>query len=61
MTRIQSPYLYRSGSLQQKYSRLSEVSQPGYIGWDYVAWRAGTKSANLDQSCLKLRLRVYGA
>jgi hypothetical protein len=29
---------------------------PGYIGWDYEAWRAGTKSANLAQPCLKLRL-----
>ncbi len=29
---------------------------PGYIGWAYVAWRAGTKSANLAQPFLKLRL-----
>jgi hypothetical protein len=32
---------------------------PGYIGWDYVAWRAGTKSANLAQPCLKLWLLLY--
>ncbi len=39
---------------------------PGYIGWaylawqpTYVAWRAGTKTANLAQPCLKLRLRIY--
>ncbi len=31
---------------------------PGYIGWAYVAWRAGTKSANLAQSCLKLRFSI---
>ncbi len=30
---------------------------PGYIGWAYVAWRAGTKSTNLAQPCLKLRLQ----
>ncbi len=48
-----------SGSLKQKYSRLSEVSQLGYRpAWAYVAWRAGTKSANLAQPCLKLRLLV---
>jgi hypothetical protein len=29
---------------------------PGYIGWVYVAWRAGTQSANLAQPRLKLRL-----
>jgi hypothetical protein len=54
----------RSGSLKQKYSRLSEVSQLRYraarlhrLGWAYVAWRADTKSANLAQPCLKLRLQ----
>ncbi len=29
---------------------------PGYIGWAYVAWRAGTKSANFAHPCLKLWL-----
>jgi hypothetical protein len=32
---------------------------PGYIGWAYVAWQAGTKSANLAQPCLEHRLQVY--
>jgi hypothetical protein len=49
--------------IYRKYSRLSEVisygtGPPGYIDWAYVAWRAGTKSANLAQTCLKLRLLV---
>jgi hypothetical protein len=68
---VRVPYsniYYRSGSLKQKYSRLSEVSQiryrtgpPGYIGWAYVAWRAGKKSANLAQPCLKRRLQFSPA
>jgi hypothetical protein len=39
----------------EKYSRLSEVSQlryrPASLHRAYVAWRAGTKSANLAQPC----------
>jgi hypothetical protein len=68
---VRVPYsniYYRSGSLKQKYSRLSEVSQlmyrtgsPGNIGWAYVAWRAGTKSVNLAQPCLKRRLQFSPA
>ncbi len=42
---------YRSGSLKQKYSRLSEVSQllyrPARLHRLHVAWRASAKSANL--------------
>ncbi len=34
------------------------TGQPDYIGWAYVAWRAGTRSANLAQPCLKLRLLI---
>jgi hypothetical protein len=29
---------------------------PGYIGWAYVAWQAGTNSAYLAQPCLNLQL-----
>ncbi len=54
--------LSRSGTLKQKISWLSEVSQRWY--WParlhrlvYVAWQAGRKSANLTQPCLKLRLQ----